>query len=219
VRSETELQEIELLSTLTSARIPADLPTPRPGGPLPIEVLYSFASLRGKTSGGLVIAFTSARRREGVTHVVRQLGRELAAYCRKDVLIITPPDLRRLRVLDAEQIEVVGQRAAPGLWTVPEDLPELEENGSNRVQEDLWKTMRGRFGFVLVDCSPIESSGEVLSLAPRIDGTVLVVRAGFTAKPEIQKAARLLSLGSSPLLGCILNVRTYPVPGFLYRML
>lgn len=130
-----------------------------------------------------------------------------------------PPDLRRLKVLDVEQIKVVGQRAAPGLWTVPDNLPEFEENGSTHVQEDLWKTLRAHFRYVLFDCSALECSGDVLALAPRIDGTVLVVRAGFTPKAEVQKAARLLSLGCSPFLGSILNERTYPVPGFLYRML
>jgi hypothetical protein len=218
VRSETDLQELDLYSVPGRARLPAGLPVVGPGSPLPLEVLYSFASLRGKI-GGPVIAFTSARRKEGVTYVVRQLGRELAAYCRNDVLVISPQHLRRLRVMDAEQIEVVGQCLAPGLWTVPNHLPELQENSSPRLQEELWRTMRRRFGFILVDCGPLDSTSEVLSLGPRIDGSVLVVRAGFTAKPDIQKAARMLSLGSSPLLGCILNGRTYPVPGFLYRTL
>jgi hypothetical protein len=219
VLSETNLEDMEVFSTTAPARILADLPAIQAEGRIPLEVLYSFVSLRGKTRGGRVIAFTSARQEEGVTYVVQQLGRQLAAYCSQDVLIMTPPDLRRLRVLDAEQIELVGQRAAPSLWTLPSDLPEPEENGSAGAREDLWKKLRARFRYVLFDCSALECSGEVLSLAPRIDGTVLVVRAGFTAKPDIQKAARLLSVGSSPFLGCILNARTYPIPGFLHRLL
>jgi hypothetical protein len=217
---ETDLEKIDVPFTNLPARVRTDQPAVwETGGRIPLEVLYSFVSLDGRSSGGHVIAFTSARRQEGVTHVVRQLGQQLAAYCREDVLIISPPDLRRLRVPDAERIQILGQRVAPGLWTVPGDLAEREEHSSNHAQEDLWKTLRGRFRYVLFDCSALESSGDVLSLAPRIDGTVLVVRAGFTPKPEVQKAARLLSLGSSPFLGCILNARTYPVPGFLYRIL
>jgi hypothetical protein len=213
---EIDLREVKALTTIMPERVLTDLPAVSEGR-IPLEVLYSFVSLQGKTGGGHVLAFTAARRQEGVTHVVRQLGRQLAAYCREDVLIVSPRDLRRLRAPDVERIEVLGERAAPGLWTVPENLPESEENGS--THEDLWKTLRGRFRFVLFDCSALESSGDVLSLAPRIDGTVLVVRAGSTPKAEIQKAARLLSQGCAPFLGCILNERTYPVPGYLYGIL
>ncbi len=219
MKLETKLQEVEVFSTSAPARILTETPAVRPDSRIPPDVLYSFASLRGKTNDGVVIAFTSARPQEGVSMVVRQVGRQLATYCNQDVLIATPPDLRRLRVLDAEQIEVIGRRAAPGMWTVPSELPELEENNTAHVQEDLWKSLRRRFRYVLVDCSALHSSGEVLSLAPVVDGTVLVVRAGTTSKSDVQKAARLLNVGSSPFLGCILNGRTYPVPGFLYRML
>lgn len=219
MRSEIELEKVNVPATTLPVRVLSDLPAVQEAGQIPREVLYSFVSLHGHSRGGHVIAFTSARRQEGVTHVVRQLGRQLADYCRESVLVISPPDLRRLRALHVEQIEVVGRPAAPDLWTLPEDLPPIDENDATHVPDDLWKTLRGRFRYTLFDCSALECSGDVLSLAPRIDGTVLVVRAGFTPKPEIEKAARLLNLGCSPFLGCILNARTYPVPGFLYRIL
>jgi hypothetical protein len=215
VTQEVDLQDLKALATIPPEQVAADLPAVSESR-MPLEVLYSFVSLQGKT-GGHVIAFTSARRQEGVTHVVRQLGRQLASYCREDVLIVSPRDLRRLRAPDVERIEGIGEPAAPRLWTVPENMPESEEIGASR--EDLWKTLRGRFRFVLFDCNALECSGDVLSLAPRIDGTVLVVRAGSTPKAEIQKAARLLNQGCAPFLGCILNERTYPVPGFLYGIL
>jgi hypothetical protein len=219
VKSETSLQDVDLFSTTTPARVRTDVALIPSRGGVPLEVLYSFVSLNGSTGGGRLIAFTSARRQEGVTMVVRQLGLHLAAYCREEVLIVSPPNLQRLSALDAAQIEIVGLRAAPGVWTVPQDLPELEQSSSLRVLEDLWKTLRLRFRFVLIDCSALECSAEALTLASRVDGTVLVVRAGFTPKTEVQKAARLLAAGASPFLGSILNERTYPVPGFLYRML
>jgi hypothetical protein len=219
MQSPTYVQELETLSPSAPARISTDR-ADMANGQIPLEIIYSFVSLRGKSSAGLVIAFTSARRQEGVTLVVRQLGRQLASYCREDVLIISPSELERLGVLDVEQIEVLGHSAAPGLWTVPSsNLTELPNSGSPREQEDLWRMLRNRFRYVLIDCSALETSGETLSLGPRIDGAVLVVRAGFTSKTEIQNAARLLSVGSTPFLGSILNARTYAVPGFLYRML
>ena len=72
MKHETNLQEVEVFSTTGPARILTDLPDTAAGRRVPLEVLYSFVSLRGKTSGGIVIAFTSARRKEGVTLAVRR---------------------------------------------------------------------------------------------------------------------------------------------------
>ncbi len=207
------------LATMARAQIfpPATIPPDK--RKFPLEAVYSFAALRGKFNEGQVFAFTSAHRGEGVSHVVGSLGRHLASYCGADVLIISPPHLRRLRALDVEQIEAVGRETDPRLWTLPPELP----NPAGRdapVEEDLWKVLRTRFRYVLLDCSALDTSGDVLSLAPRVDGIALVVQAGRTLKPDIQKAVRLLSLATaSPFIGCILNQRTYPVPGFLYRTL
>ncbi len=184
----------------------------------PLELLYSFVAFQGAAGDGQVFAFTSVRVGEGVTHVTRLLGVHLAQYCREDVLIISPGDLQRLTPPDVEQIEVIGRKAGPGVWTVPVELPQRDEETVTHTG-DLWAVLRRRFRYVLLDCTALECSADVLSLAPRIDGTVLVVRSGYATKLEIQKAARLLSLGRAPFVGCILNQRTYPVPGFLYRFL
>lgn len=151
--------------------------------------------------------------------MVGLLGRHLATYCGEDVLIVSPPHLRRLRPLDIQQIEMVGRQSDPCLWTLPSELPEPAA-GDASTEEDLWMVLRTRFRYVLLDCNSLDTSGDVLSLAPRVDGTALVVQAGHTLKTDIQKAVRVLSLASSsPFIGCILNQRTYPVPGFLYRKL
>lgn len=185
----------------------------------PVDAVYSLSALRGKLGEGQVFAFTSAHRREGVTYVVGLLGRHLASYCGDDVLIVTPPHLRRLRPLDVQQIEAAGRQSDPRLWTLPAELPEASRCDP-AAEEDLWRVLRTRFRYVLLDCSALEASGDVLSLAPRVDGTALVVQAGRTLKTDIQKAVRVLSMASSsPFIGCILNQRTYPVPGFLYRRL
>jgi hypothetical protein len=205
-----------------SANIPARIEHPallvRDYEPkVPLELLYSFVAFQGATQEGRVYAFTSVRRREGVSYVVHMLGSQLARYCEEDVIIISPPDLRRLRPLDVEQIEIRGRRVGPQVWTVPQELSDEHDDAAE--EEDLWKILRRRFRYILVDCSALECSAEIFSLAPRIDGTVLVVRAGFSPKPAIQRAARLLGLGPAAFVGCILNRRTYPVPDFLYRFL
>ncbi len=216
-------ESLELQPAASTAVARARILTPaliQPGTRnFPLEAVYSFSAIRGKFGEGQVFAFTSAHRREGVSHVVGLLGRHLATYCGEDVLIVSPPHLRRLRPLDIQQIEMVGRQSDPCLWTLPSELPEPAA-GDASTEEDLWMVLRTRFRYVLLDCNSLDTSGDVLSLAPRVDGTALVVQAGHTLKTDIQKAVRVLSLASSsPFIGCILNQRTYPVPGFLYRKL
>ena len=213
------IQPTTALATMASAEILVPAAIPPGSSKFPVETVYSFCALHGKLGEGQVFAFTSAHRKEGVTHVVHLLGAQLASYCGQDVLIVRPPNLRSLSPLDVERIDIIGRRDALGLWTLPEDLPEREAHDA-APPDDLWHVLRARFRYVLLDCSALDVTGDILSLAPRVDGMVLVVKAGETTKADIQKAVRLLSLGSSsPFAGCILNQRTYPIPGFLYRNL
>jgi Mrp family chromosome partitioning ATPase len=48
---------------------------------------------------------------------------------------------------------------------------------------------------------------------------VLVVEAGVTNKDQIERAARVIRETGGTLLGCVLNKRRYPIPGWLYRLL
>jgi len=63
--------------------------------------------------------------------------------------------------------------------------------------------LRSRFDRVILDSPPILPLADVAVLAPMIDGTLLVVRAGFTAKPAIENALR--AFDSSRLIGVVLN--------------
>jgi protein-tyrosine kinase len=63
--------------------------------------------------------------------------------------------------------------------------------------------LRTRFDRVILDSPPILPLADVAVLAPMIDGTVLVVRAGVTPKPAIENALR--AFDASRLLGVVLN--------------
>src|SRR5919198_430333 len=63
--------------------------------------------------------------------------------------------------------------------------------------------LRTRFDRVLLDTPPVLPLADVAILAPVVDGTLLVVRAGYTPKPAIENALR--AFDSSRLLGVVLN--------------
>jgi Mrp family chromosome partitioning ATPase len=56
---------------------------------------------------------------------------------------------------------------------------------------------------VILDTPPVLPLADVAILAPLVDGSLLVVRAGYTPKPAIENALR--AFDASRLLGVVLN--------------
>ena len=64
-------------------------------------------------------------------------------------------------------------------------------------------TLRGRFDRIIIDMPPVGPLADVHVLAPLADGVLLVVRAGMTPKPAIERALSGLDVGK--FLGLVLN--------------
>jgi capsular exopolysaccharide synthesis family protein len=75
----------------------------------------------------------------------------------------------------------------------------LGSTAMRRVMEAL----RARFDRVLVDAPPVLPLADVGVLSPFTDGTVLVVRAGLTPKPQIERA--LAAFDADRVMGLVLN--------------
>ena len=67
----------------------------------------------------------------------------------------------------------------------------------------LLDTLRGGFDRILIDMPPAVPLADVQILAPMADGVLLIVRAGITPKPAIERA--LSGLDTSKVLGLVLN--------------
>ena len=74
--------------------------------------------------------------------------------------------------------------------------------GSNAMRRML-DHLRTRFDRVILDTPPVLPLADVAILAPLVDGSMMVVRAGITPKPAIENALR--AFDSSRLLGVVLN--------------
>ncbi len=66
----------------------------------------------------------------------------------------------------------------------------------------LW---RSRYDFVVLTSSPVNAVTDTVSLAPKMDGVLLLGRAGVTTKAAFVHAAELLRAVGAPLLGAIYN--------------
>ncbi|HET6955986.1 MAG TPA: CpsD/CapB family tyrosine-protein kinase [Vicinamibacterales bacterium] len=67
----------------------------------------------------------------------------------------------------------------------------------------LLDALRTRFDRVILDTPPVLPLADVAVLAPLVDGSLMVVRAGVTPKPAIENALR--AFDSSRMLGIVLN--------------
>jgi capsular exopolysaccharide synthesis family protein len=67
----------------------------------------------------------------------------------------------------------------------------------------LLDTLRTRFDRILIDMPPVAPLADLHILAPMADGLLMIVRAGVTPKPAIERA--LAGLDMSKVLGLVLN--------------
>jgi Mrp family chromosome partitioning ATPase len=67
----------------------------------------------------------------------------------------------------------------------------------------LLETLRTRFDRILIDVPPVAPLADLHILAPMVDGLLMIVRAGVTPKPAIERA--LAGLDLSKVLGLVLN--------------
>jgi hypothetical protein len=188
-------------------------------------ILYTvFQQLRQNAAHGLAIALTSANSGEGVTHSLQAL---VAGLGRDSLARTLTVDSRRLRSLSAlpediprmcEQIdESVFEFADPERQTRFAGPHSWE--GSWQYRRDCVQQLRDAFDYILIDCPALREAGDVLSLAPFVDGVIMVVEADKTRKDQILHAEKSIEFARGNLIGHILNKRTYLIPDWLYHRL
>ncbi len=172
---------------------------------------------RNKEDGQGIFAFVGPNAGVGVSYLVQILARELAeeTNCR---VLTGPPSL-----MDEDPNEGGGAPQSyiermPNVWSLvsSEEMDNLPE-----VQlENVWIDLGPQdFDYLLIDCSPLNESGDALRLSQEADGVFLVVDAGKTRRDQISYAQKLFAQTGRSLQGLILNRRTYPIPEFLYKLL
>ncbi len=182
----------------------------------------------------MVVAFTAASPKEGVSHVVRSFGAELVRCTGKRTLIVDAQRLQRLQASDHIRMsQYCVETDVTNLWIMPPDeevaagirdechthLPASARQHEQQLGQDQIQALRVSFDHVLIDCPSLKASYMAAMLAPHVDGVVLVVEADRTKRDQIQRAQRTVETADGALLGCVLNRRRYPVPEWLYKRL
>jgi protein-tyrosine kinase len=189
----------------------------------PYRVLRTRIIKRIQERGGTTIMVTSALPGEGKTLTTVNLAFAFAREFKQTVLLVDC-DLRRQQIH-----QMLGYESDKGiidylLRDVPmQELivwPGIEKltviSGGGTVQESsellgsprmqaLIASMRDRYPdrYVLFDAPPVLSAADTLALAPFVDHILLVVQAGKTSMPDVNRALQLLP--KDKVLGIALN--------------
>jgi protein-tyrosine kinase len=79
--------------------------------------------------------------------------------------------------------------------------------------------LRAEFDYLLVDTPPMNSYTDAALLGQLTDGVVLVIGSNVTRREPARIAKESLEAARIPVLGAVLNRRTYPIPEALYQRL
>ncbi|MFH1153944.1 MAG: DUF4388 domain-containing protein [Pseudomonadota bacterium] len=85
---------------------------------------------------------------------------------------------------------------------VPDNPAELLGSGCIPF---LIEQLKKQFDCIIIDSPPVMATSDALSIAPWVDGTILVVRAGQTEKKLLKTVVNRFEGANLPLLGVLLN--------------
>jgi Mrp family chromosome partitioning ATPase len=157
-----------------------------------------------------VVAFISALRGEGVTHVCRSVASELAATRKSTVVVVSGWVLAEKE--DSDDLGGLASQpltGAPEVWVWPEErtgpaatvVQDRVPYEFNLVLEQL----RREYDFVLLDCPAVEFGRAGTALAAKAQRTILVVEEGRAPRRAVAGAQRSLEIRGARLAGCVLN--------------
>ena len=79
--------------------------------------------------------------------------------------------------------------------------------------------LRKEFDFVIVDAPPMARYADAIALGKLSDGVVMVIEAESTRREAARVAVGNLRSSGIPVLGAVLNKRTFPIPERIYHKL
>jgi capsular exopolysaccharide synthesis family protein len=89
--------------------------------------------------------------------------------------------------------------------------------GSSKFLSIMQK-LRERYDVIIFDAPALLDHAETAMLSARMDGLVMVLRAGKTRRAEAEAAVRDLRATGAVLLGAVINRRRHPIPAAVYRL-
>ncbi len=209
-------REGEILSQLSPEGAPIRVPARTDGLPAQYEPLISFVQrvFLGIDMGApRMVVFTGADRSSGCSWICAHTAKVLAALA---------PGLADALV-QADPIRNFVQLASDGRFSVlcAGSAAELSQGAGvdlNRMRSRITE-LRHQFDYVLVDAPSLDLHIDGIVLAGASDGLIMVLGASSSRREAARSAVEKLKAANVPLLGAVLNKRTFPIPDLIYSKL
>jgi Mrp family chromosome partitioning ATPase len=107
------------------------------------------------------------------------------------------------------------------LWLVSSGSVTQDSSGQlngDRMKERI-SELCSEFDFLLIDAPPMSAYADAMILGRLADGVVLVMEANKTRREVALRVTESLRASRIPVLGAVLNNRTFPIPAALYKRL
>jgi Mrp family chromosome partitioning ATPase len=127
-----------------------------------------------------------------------------------DALLRPDPLHQYVRQLSRKNLWLLSCGSSTGNWE------EKVASGSLRAR---LAELRVQFDYVLMDVASTSTCNDGIVLGSSSDGIVLVLKANSTRRDVARKALQELKAANIPILGAVLNQRTFPIPDNIYNRL
>lgn len=210
-----------------------DLKNRKQTGDLYKKILYY-----NKKKGSKTFCLTSSRPREGVSTILANLVDYIRHQATdKTILVIDAnlqrPNLHRIFSVPQNSYNIddifrnsVGVQDAfipisSNVFVLP--CGDSSRNRSGNMEPENFQKLlnecKQMFDYVLIDCPPVLSSSDSLSVAPAADISFLIIQSVKVQRPVAQKAVSILQDNECEIGGVVLNRVTQVIPNWVYKFI
>jgi Mrp family chromosome partitioning ATPase len=116
--------------------------------------------------------------------------------------------------------EYARQLSRPNLWLLSSGSANNSSSPMNLEQmHQRMSELRSEFDYVLVDTPALSAGNDGVVLGTWSDGVALVLKANASRRDTARKVLQELQAANVPVLGAVLNQRTFPIPEKIYSCL
>lgn len=183
------------------------------------------------------VIFAGAQAGAGCSWMCARVGEVLASQVRGSVCVVDcnlrSPGLHQQFAIDnhfglsdallrSDPLhQYVRQLSRKNLWLLSSGSP--TENWQEKVASGSLRLrlteLRSQFDYVLMDVASTNICNDGIVLGGSSDGIVLVLKANSTRRDIARKALQEFKAANIPVLGAVLNQRTFPIPDKIYSRL
>lgn len=117
------------------------------------------------------------------------------------------PGLADLLLQNGDPEHFIQSTFMPNLWFIPRGTGQRNPGDLflSNAFDNIMARLREQFDYVIIDSSPVFAADDSTTLAPKVDGTLFVVRSHFSRSGIVKEALELLYQRRATVLGMILN--------------